>query len=418
MKRFYVILFLVIAAMVGLGVAVAKHPGYVLIDYPHVFRYESGLWSTLLALLVLALLVFVVYLLVSVLATSSGVVNPWSRRNRSRRVQNAIEQGQLDLAEGRWASAQKHLQRAAEHERQPLLYYLGAARAANELGRYEECDQLLERALARQPKAELAIALSHAQLQMDRGDSDGALQTLEVMHERHPHNVQVLRQLQRAHQQRGDWSAVVRLLPQLRKDKALPAAELADLERRAWGENLSLAAYADSDTTGSGEQGLAALDRAWQQLSSAQRQEPALVLAYAEQLRQQGAHAAAEEVLRTAQKRQYDAHLARLYGLVHGSDPARQLQTAEGWLKQHPEDPGLLLTLGRLCLQNRLWGKARDYLETSLRFQRSPETCAELARLLAQLGDTERSNLLFQEGLGMLDERLLAAPLPALVRGP
>jgi HemY protein len=417
MKRFYVILFLVIAAMVGLGVAVAKHPGYVLIDYPHVFRYESGLWSTLLALLVLALLVFVVYLLVSVLATSGRVVNPWSRRNRSRRVQAAIEQGQLDLAEGRWSSAQTHLERAAEHERQPLLYYLGAARAANELGHYEACDQLLERALERQPNAELAIALSHAQLQMDRGDSDGALQTLEVMHERHPHNVQVLRQLQRAHQQRGDWSAVVRLLPQLRKDKALPAAELAELERRAWGENLSLAAYAESDPAGSSEQGLAALERAWQQLSSAQRQEPALVLAYAEQLRQLGAHAAAEEVLRTAQKRQYDAHLARLYGLVNGSDPARQLQTAEGWLKQHPEDPGLLLTLGRLCLQNRLWGKARDYLETSLRFQRSPETCAELARLLAQLGDTERSNLLFQEGLGLLDERLLAAPLPALVRG-
>ena len=30
----------------------------------------------------------------------------------------------------------------------------------------------------------------------------------------------------------------------------------------------------------------------------------------------------------------------------------------------------------------------------------------------AQLGDTERSNQLFQEGLNLLDERLLASPLP------
>jgi uncharacterized protein HemY len=45
-----------------------------------------------------------------------------------------------------------------------------------------------------------------------------------------------------------------------------------------------------------------------------------------------------------------------------------------------------------------LWGKARDYLESSLRVQRNPEACAELARLLAQMGDTERSNQLFQEG--------------------
>ena len=217
--------------------------------------------------------------------------------------------------------------------------------------------------------------------------------------------------MQRLLQQRGDWSAVIRLLPDLRKDKVLPPAELAELERRAWGENLSLAAQREAD----GTVGLQSLNRAWQQLTSAQRQEPQLVLAYSEQLRQLGAQAEAEEVLRIALKRNYDSHLARLYGLVRGSDPARQLHTAEGWLKDHAADPSLLLTLGRLCLQSSLWGKARDYLESSLRVQRNPEACAELARLLAQLGDTQRSNQLFQEGLGLLDERLLAAPLPVPV---
>ena len=411
MKRLYIIVFLVIAAAGALGLAIAQHAGYVLIAY-NSFRYESSLWATLLLLAVIWLVLWGVKALIELVAVSSGVVNPWSNRNRSRRVQVAIEHGQLDLAEGRWASAQRHLQRAAEAERQPLLYYLGAARAANEQGRYEECDNLLERALERQPQAELAIALSHAQLQSDRGDTDGALTTLVAMHERHPHSVQVLRQLQRLHQQRGDWSSVIRLLPELRKDKALPASELAELERRAWGENLSLAAHRDD----SGAVGLQSLNRAWQQLTSAQRQEPQLVLAYAEQLRQLGAEVEAEEVLRTALKRQYDSHLARLYGLLRGSDPARQLQTAEAWLKDHPNDPSLLLTLGRLCLQTSLWGKARDYLESSLRLQRNPEACAELARLLAQLGDTERSNQLFQEGLGLLDERLLATPLPVPAR--
>ena len=411
MKRLYVIVFLVIAAAGALGLAIAQHSGYVLIAYK-TFRYESSLWATLLLVAVIWLVLWGIKALIELVAVSSGVVNPWSNRNRSRRVQVAIEHGQLDLAEGRWASAQRHLQRAAEAERQPLLYYLGAARAANEQGRYDECDSLLERALERQPQAELAIALSHAQLQTDRGDTEGALTTLSAMRERHPHSVQVLRQLQRLYQQRGDWSSVIRLLPELRKDKALPASELAELERRAWGENLTLAARQEE-----GEAvGLQSLNRAWQQLTSAQRQEPQLVLAYAEQLRQLGAEVEAEEVLRTALKRQYDSHLARLYGLLRGSDPSRQLQTAEGWLKAHPNDPSLLLTLGRLCLQASLWGKARDYLEGSLRLQRNPEACAELARLLAQLGDTERSNQLFQEGLGLLDERLLASPLPVPTR--
>ncbi|POA22329.1 heme biosynthesis protein HemY [Pseudomonas sp. FW300-N1A1] len=411
MKRLYVMVFLIIAVAGAMGLAIAQHSGYVLIAYK-TFRYESSLWATLLLVAVIWLVLWGIKALIELVAVSSGVVNPWSNRNRSRRVQVAIEHGQLDLAEGRWASAQRHLQRAAEAERQPLLYYLGAARAANEQGHYDECDSLLERALERQPQAELAIALSHAQLQTDRGDTDGALVTLSAMRERHPHSVQVLRQLQRLYQQRGDWSAVIRLLPELRKDKALPASELAELERRAWGENLTLAARQEE-----GEAvGLQSLNRAWQQLTSAQRQEPQLVLAYAEQLRQLGAQVEAEEVLRTALKRQYDSHLARLYGLLRGSDPSRQLQTAEGWLKAHPNDPSLLLTLGRLCLQASLWGKARDYLESSLRLERNPEACAELARLLAQLGDTERSNQLFQEGLGLLDERLLALPLPVPTR--
>ena len=411
MKRLYVIVFLVIAATAALGLAIAEHSGYVLIAYKS-FRFESSLWATLALVAVLWLAFWGIKALVELVTTSSGVVNPWSRRNRSRRVQVAIEHGQLDLAEGRWASAQRHLHRAAEAERQPLLYYLGAARAANELGHYEECDSLLERALERQPQAELAVALSHAQMQTDRGDTEGALITLQAMHERHPHSAQVLRQLQRLHQQRGDWSALIRLLPELRKDKVLPSGELIELERRAWGENLTLAGRRDAD----GTVGLQSLERAWQQLTSAQRQEPQLVLAYAEQLRQLGAEVQAEEVLRSALKRKYDSHLARLYGLLRGGDPARQLQAAEHWLKEHPADPSLLLTLGRLCLQNSLWGKARDYLESSLRLQRNPEACAELARLLAQLGDTERSNQLFQEGLGMLDERLLAAPLPVPAR--
>lgn len=409
MKRLYVAVVIAIAVAAVLGMAIAQHTGYVLIAYKN-FRYESSLWATLALVVFIWLLVLAVNALVGLVTTSGGVVNPWSRRNRSRRVQLAIEQGQLDLAEGRWAGAQKHLHRAAEAERQPLLYYLGAARAANELGRYEESDSLLERALERQPEAELAIALNHAQLQMDRGDTDGSLATLQAMQERHPHNAQVLRQLQRLYQQRGDWSALIRLMPELRKGKVLLAPELAELERRAWGENLSLAGQREQD----GEAGRQSLERAWQQLTSAQRQEPQLIVAYADQLRQLGveAEAEAEEVLRNALKRDYDSHLARLYGLVRGRDSARQLQTAEGWLKQHPEDPSLLLTLGRLSVQNRLWGKARDYFESSLRFQRNPEACAELARLLAQLGDTERSNQLFQEGLGMLDKRLLALPLP------
>jgi HemY protein len=410
MKRVYLLLalLLVLAGAVSLvlfGLPVAEHKGYVLIAFQG-FRYESSLWAFIALLLVLWLTVYLVRMLLRLLATSGGLINPWSRLHRRRRVRLASEQGFLDLAEGRWSRALRHLKRAAASEPQPLSYYLGAARAAQHLGQYEDSDALIEQALNSQPQAELAIALTHAELQLARGQTAAALDTLQAMRERHPHHHLVLRQLQALYLQAGDWPALLGLLPDLRKEKALGNAELNELERQAWRGRLLQVGQAQANDE---QTGLAALQQVWQAMPSTYRQEPGLLAVYAEQLRLLGAEGEAEELLRGALKQRYDNHLVRLYGLLHGRDPVRQLQVAEGWLKQHADDAGLLLTLGRLCAHNQLWGKARGYFESSLAFQRHPETCAELARLLMQLGEIERSNELFQEGLGLLDQRLGSA---------
>lgn len=410
MKRlFWLLLLLAIAAgLYLLSLAIEADRGYVLFAYKG-FRYQSGLWAFLGLLVVVVVLYYLIKWTLRLLLSSTRLANPWSRLHRDRRVRQASEQGMLDLAEGRWARAQRQLTRAAEADSQPLMYYLGAARAANKLGEHEQSDALLERALNKQPQAELAIALTHAELKRSRGDSDAALETLQAMRQRHPGHHLVLRQLQRLYLQRQDWSALLGLLPELRKEKALPAAELDELERETWRGRL---AEVGEYGLAQGETALQPLSKAWNQLSASLRNEPELIATYVEQLRRLGAQEEAEEVLRGALKRDYDSRLARFYGVLRGADPARQLQTAELWLKQHPEDPALLLTLGRLCLQNQLWGKARDYFETSLKLERHPETCAELARLLAQLGELERSNQLLLESLDLLHQGLPPLPQP------
>ncbi|MWV14542.1 heme biosynthesis protein HemY [Pseudomonas sp. L-22-4S-12] len=409
MIRAILLLLLAVSGATLLGLAIVEHSGYVLIAWKN-FRYESSLWVFLLLVLLAWLLVWGLRWLWRLLNVSGGLLNPWSRRNHGKRRQLAADKGLLDLAEGRWERAVRHLQRAAEGEPQPLMYYLGAARAAQQLGDHEQSDAFLERALQRQPQAELAIALTHAELQQARGEATAALETLQVMRQRHPQHRQVLRQLQSLLLAREDWSALLDLLPELRKGKVLLSAELAELERRVWRGRLQAAGEAGLNQ---GETALQPLSSAWQQLSSAQRGEPELVLAYARQLHALGAQEEAEEVLRKALKQGYDSRLVRCYGMLRGRDPLRQLQTAEGLLKQQPQDPVLLLSLGRLCLQNNLWGKAREYFEISLEFSRSAETCAELARLLAHQGDLQQSNRLLQESLGLLAQPLPQLPQPA-----
>lgn len=146
------------------------------------------------------------------------------------------------------------------------------------------------------------------------------------------------------------------------------------------------------------------MHKAWNHSSASLRHEPELIATYVEQLRRLGAQQEAEEVCCAARSSAAMTAVWRASMACCGApDPARQLQTAEHWLKQHPQDP-LLLTLGRLSVQNQLWGKARDYFESSLKLERHPETCAELARLLAQLGELERSNQLLLESLGLLHQ--------------
>ena len=94
----------------------------------------------------------------------------------------------------------------------------------------------------------------------------------------------------------------------------------------------------------------------------------------------------------------------RLYGELQLPEIAQHLKNAEAFLKDRPEDPDLLLTVGRLSFRNQLWGKARSYLETSLAIRPAAETCEALGQLMERIGDKEAAAKAFQRGLAMRTE--------------
>ena len=75
-----------------------------------------------------------------------------------------------------------------------------------------------------------------------------------------------------------------------------------------------------------------------------------------------------------------------------------------------------MLSLGRVSLRNKLWGKAREYFEGSLRFSKSKalsaEANAELARLMDHLGEHAHSASLYRKALAQLEHRLPELPMP------
>ena len=68
--------------------------------------------------------------------------------------------------------------------------------------------------------------------------------------------------------------------------------------------------------------------------------------------------------------------------------PRDRLARAEQWRSRYPTESGLLLLLGELCLLEKLWGKAKEYLGQALR--REPSSAPihlAMARLHEALGE-------------------------------
>jgi len=239
--------------------------------------------------------------------------------------------------------------------------------------------------------------LAKAQMQLDAGNYAAVVDMVEATGTRPP--AQELRLLARARLGQEDWSALLKMMPRLRKQAVFGVPELANLELTAY-TGLLLEANAD------------ALKSTWTGFPAEQRKTPGLIECYGRLLIEAGDDLEAEKLLTKAIKQHWDGRLVAQYGRIRGRDPARRLKLAESRLPKHPDDPSLMLCLGRLSLRNNLWGQARDYFESSHRLEASAETCAELARLLFSLGERERSAQYYREGLLLRESNLPELPLP------
>ncbi len=126
-----------------------------------------------------------------------------------------------------------------------------------------------------------------------------------------------------------------------------------------------------------------------------------MVDVYSNMLIDQGEQEEVEALLRSTLEKCWSPQLVERYGSLQDTDHVAQLATAENWLNEHSGDSVLLYTLGRLCLRNRLWGKARSYLEASIGAggKLQPDAYRELGGLLEQLGEADAAMECYRNGL-------------------
>lgn len=407
MRRSILQLLLILLIAGVTGALIARDPGYVLMLWGDA-SLETSLWFAVLLLFIAWLSWRVLAATVAVLLGSRGSIQAWRHRRQQRRVRQETTQGLLALIEGDWPRARKELDAAAARMDQPLLNQLGAARAAHGMGDAAGRDDYLEAARAGSPKAGLAIGITRAALEMDDGHWEQALATLLTLRKEAPRNAEVLRMLRATYEALEDWQALAGMLPDLRRAGVMGEADSAALELQVWGAELHRAARVDAGREGRQQ----ALEQAFQRIPKALRKDPRLLQAQVRELRDLGADAAAERLLREHLHASWDDDLISLYGWVQGGDPAAQLAEAEAWLTARPNNPALLLTLGRLAMRHHQWDKAREYLAASAAQHRTAESEAELGRLLLHLGQHEAAARHLADSVRQMRSLLPDLPLP------
>ncbi len=387
MKIGFVIIVVLIVSSFAAHFLLAD-PGYVIINF------RGYLVEMSVPVMVgLAIVVLIALWIIRRIIQAPRLLGEAAGRYRAGRAGQKLTLGMIEVAEGNFSRGEKLLARAAKTSDAPLFNYLQAARAAHLQGQNERRDEWLKLAYENSPGAANAVLLTQAEFQIDQEQYESALATLRRIEENSKDHGYALELLGRLYFQLQDWDHLADILPRVQKHGRVAKDTIDKWTVRVHREGISSARDAD------------AVLLEWKNVPKRLKSDVTLLETYYESLMRVGAHDKAEKDLVQQLKSQWHGPLVRLYGLVQGPDPSKQLKRAESWLAKRGEDPDLLLAAARLCQRLELWGKARSYLETVISIRATPEAYREYGRLLNQLGEGHAAADAYRAGLSMVAEQ-------------
>lgn len=393
MMLFWRLLALLALAILGAWAwqLLAADPGYVLVTLRG-YSVETTVVVALAALLVFWLALRIVLWLLRL------PFRYWKRRAR-RVARERLAGGLVALHEGRWARAEKLLGRAASDPALRLPALLGAARAAQARGDTAQAESLRQRAADHGDAA--TVALLDAERLARAGDHVAVAALLDPLADTTlPPRAIELRM--RALVATGRASEALALLPALRQSQLLEGSQLAAFEAQVGAAALTQSATPE------------ALDERWHALPKAQRAEATVVAAYAERAAAFGLEESAASAIEHSLKRQWSTTLPGIYSRLPRGRRNSPLKIAERWLDQQPNDPALLVALGRLCREEQLWGKAEDTLHRAIAQGAGADAWEELGHTYAAQHDDSRARQAFANALRAARGE---SPLPLPGRG-
>lgn len=381
------ILFILLVGLIIAAVDILvlrEHPGFVVFSYG-----DTSLEITLSQFYYWVIAIFIVlyfaFRIIGGLFRLPSRIQHHRQDKRNLDIMHSLESSMLEFSQFNWTDA---LRTATKHVKQSPMkkaQHLFAAHCAHNSGQKDTRDAHVTNLRHLEGSKALANTIE-AEFELEDGHAEKALL---ILHDESTDNICNLNTLSHAYIKteniEGLETTLVKLLPHA--DKAA---------RIQYTVNRSLKWIINYYDINSADTKLAGL---WKIYHRQLKANPALLRSYVHTLVKHRRDTIAEQIIKTQLDESWDEVLIQEYGLLKIDNVEQRTKQSEEWLKDHKDSAGLLLTLGRLYKEQKLWGKARSQLESSLSRKPLVATYAELAELHEQLDEIADAQRCAKKGL-------------------
>lgn len=380
------ILLLVLASVFGYGLLQINKidPDNYVKMYIGGYLVEIQVLGFVLLLICLVVVLYFLFWLLRTIWRSPKIFSKWRKQRNHDKAEQQFGAGYLSLIKGDWHRAESQLLKNASYSGIPYVNYLAAAQAAQEQGQLISRDNYLKAAYNAAPNERLAIGLTKAKLHQRAGQMEQALATLEDLNQEGKNNPQYTAMLLQAHEETHNWNAAQSLLPAAKKQKALPAELLLDIQNKIYANTLSSA----ND-----------VEAAWSELPKPQKKSPTNIAIYSRALIKKGEINTAEKIISSALKQTWSDELVNIYGGLPSDKPTKLLRRVEGWLLARPENAQLNLAAGRFAFANKDYEQAKKYLQAAISLDQLPQAYVVLGEVFEALNDSGKALQLYRAGM-------------------
>lgn len=347
------------AVAVLLALFASGNAGHITIYFPP-YRLDTSLnlfIVVVLGVLTIGLLAWRTFAAILDLPKQAAL---YRRKQREARAIVLLSEAVEDIFAGRFSKALKAAEAASVNEALSETAALLAARAAHRLNRFDLRDQWLSKIQSSNKQQARLVAM--ADMQMDSNDPAGALATIEQLQKGGARQLFVQRIALKANQQLKRWEEVLRLSHSLSKREAIHPV----LAQKTVQEAVSKLIQEKS----SDHQALVAI---WKNLPKADRKASRVALVMAKGLLAVGQQEIARGLIEESLEEQWDEALIEIYPdcLPSGSTSLTFVQKIEAWMMKYPSEPALSMALAKVCLAQKLWGKAKSSLQGVIKDQKT-----------------------------------------------